>query len=302
MKIYAIIMLLILFYSPFYGLAYDENETPKYIKISESFFPVTKTWQSIETLPLFEKVKDKNIRQQLTQAFGLPSIDNELSRYVHTKASPIASEIFAEEYHKYFRKIDINLDGLQDVIYTGPISCQEGHITIVWLESQNGFLSKPIFWPTLILKILPGNEVLVSSIDVGCCASLMDTYHIGDLLINFRMRGAIMTKKDTFRPTNLPAKQIPFKSAKELTLRNSPEVSDKFIDWMSDRERNAVFGNILAKYIAGATGTVITEQKDSKNVMWAYVIVSDASNMYRYHNPFSVNVGWAKASSIIVDK
>jgi hypothetical protein len=108
----------------------------------------------------------------------------------------------------------------------------------------------------------------------------------------------------------LLAKQYRFISTKELVLRNSPRVEDKYIYWMSRRESHAVFGNILSKYISptslGApgtvSGTVISEHKDSNNVKWAYVTVDEISHAFRYYNPYSVNVGWVEVNSILKNK
>lgn len=285
---YNILFLLILIFSISPTIFADEDMHQDYLQISESFFPETKNWQAVEQINLLGKMS-KDIRQQLLNTSKQLSCVNTYS-------------VFKGEYLQYFRTIDLNLDGFQDVIYSGPAVCQEGNMTIIWLGSTNGFVLPAISWPLLTIKVLPGKKPLASSVEVGCCGSIIDEYFLGESLVNLRMDGYVSTKEDTVRPKNLLTVQTSFICKKELVLRNSPVVSDEYVDWLSGIQDHAVFGNVLSKSLSGATGRVAAETEDAKGKKWAYVILDNESHVFRYHNPFSVDAGWTEKDILTIKK
>jgi hypothetical protein len=77
-------------------------------------------------------------------------------------------------------------------------------------------------------------------------------------------------------------------------LRQSPETLDQYDEVSSHHADHAVFGNILSKFVPGATATIAGRQKDKLGNEWLFVIVDRDSNALAYHRPFRVNAGWTK--------
>ena len=105
--------------------------------------------------------------------------------------------------------------------------------------------------------------------------------------------------RDTADPLNASKEDRPFQNASETTLRSSPMESDTYDPNASGREGHAVFGNVVSKYLAGASGQILFTQKAEDQTVWAYVNMGEESNPLRYYVGYDVNVGWTKLHSDI---
>ena len=256
--------------------------------LSEWFFPETKAWTSVEKLPSPDVKKFDKLKDALRAA-----CEKTDSNFRQVNACLI-SAILDPKGRNSLRIADINLDGINDVIYSGDAFCQEGDATLVWYGTKDGFQVKlDHIWPLRALKIRMGDEPRISSLAVGCCGDMIDTYFVGKLF-NPRIEGSVQMYRGTAKPDKALIEDRPYQNASETILRSSPMTDDKYDPNLSGREDQAVFGNVLSRYLGGATGRVIFTQIDKDQRTWAFVIMSAASNPLRYHIGYQANVGWIR--------
>jgi hypothetical protein len=210
------------------------------------------------------------------------------------------SRIFSEAwgFPNNFYIHDADGDGKLDVIYTGTSQCAEGNSTVIWFGSKHGFvIRQDVFWHVLALRVKEGSPVRLSSVGVGCCASVIDEYYVGPLF-NLRNQGI----RSITSTTKLPQKEekpVPFIATNsELVLRSSPERKDTYDDGLSGLQGVAVFGNILTKFLPGSSGRIIGRHLDSESKLWLFVVVDERCNPLRIHVPYNVSAGCIEASTI----
>jgi hypothetical protein len=265
---------------------------------SEWFFPETKTWTPVIRLPAINVKYFNKVKDTLRTAYN--NADSELK--MESKDCSFITTILDAKALDSLRITDLNLDGFDDVIYTGSAICSEGDATLIWHGTKNGFQIKPHhFWPQLALKINKTHDPGISSVAVGCCADLVDTYFVGNLE-NPRIGGSVPMYRDTTDPNSAAMDNRPFQNESETVLRSAPKINDRFDIDASGREDHAIFGNVLSKYLGGAKGRIVFIHKDKDQKLWCYVVLSQESNSLRYHIGYPVNVGWVMMKSSAAKK
>lgn len=279
--------------------------------ISTLLFPETSGWMRIADMPALRRAELDLLESRLRGAFKKSelyerTIDNSECSFIDGMFNP------SDAYERYFRRFDLNSDGHDDIIYCGSAICEGGDAaTVIWLGEESGFrIRQRYLWKIGVLRIRPGNPVGVASVEVGCCASPYDIYSIGTLdnprvtFENTHKRngiGPLTITKYTVLPKILLG-PFGFKiQSQELEVRTSPEIDDAYTEAGSEMANNAVFGNILSKYLAGCGGTVVGMNKEEGPDLW-YFVVLDECQRFRTHSPFEVDAGWVKATDIEVLK
>jgi hypothetical protein len=274
------------------------EEEINYTKISETFFPETKHWQTVESAPIIENGKFTEIKGQLKTTFLASHIFEKLEE----KDCSFITRALEEGNINSFRLIDVNSDGIKDIVYTGSAQCREGNVFLIWFATKNGFkVRQDIFWNVKVLKIYPVEKIQLSSVAAGCCGNPVDEYNLGNLN-NIRFIKRVSTTFMTIQPTGTLINRPRFKSSKDTVLRSSPERKDSYDESLSGLQNRAVFGNVLSKFLPGITGVILAEHKDKLGRFWVYVLLDESSDLLRYHSPFLVNAGWIEKQTIKIIK
>ncbi len=64
----------------------------------------------------------------------------------------------------------------------------------------------------------------------------------------------------------------------------------------------AIFGNVLSRFLKGASGSVVAERKDASGLQWAYVRIESDSDALRKDAPYRANVGWVEMKDLSLGK
>ncbi len=259
---------------------------------SELFFPETAAWVSVADAPVVERADFDRIKEQLRSAYrGSRMTDAE-----EDNDCSFISRALDEANRTSFRRLDVDGDGIPDILYTGSGLCREGGATLVWFGRNNGFeIRQPALWAAVTLKVLPANKPRISWAEAACCGGTVDEYGVGDL-DNIRMVEVVKTANFAEPPKTHYPKPEQFKNARETVLRSSPRRLDAYDASLSEVQGAAVFGNILSKFLPGVTGKALAEYRDRGGRAWCFVLLDDSNDVLRYHSPFSVNAGWVEKS------
>jgi hypothetical protein len=91
-----------------------------YTQISETFFPLTKNWSSLENAPPIEKVKFTAIKDQLKKIF----LSSRISEKLEDKDCSFINRALEGNDLNSFRLIDADSDGKEDIFYTGQLNVE----------------------------------------------------------------------------------------------------------------------------------------------------------------------------------
>jgi len=268
-----------------------------YLTISDVLFPETTGWTQVNNT---DKSNIKNI-SAISDTLKKTLLNSNLGKYHESEHCPLADILFSkDELKNNFFSVDVDSDGLEDVIYTGASTCNEGNIVIVWFGNTTGYeIRQEYAEPMLVLRIKSGVEPLFSSVEIGCCADPIDVYHIG-VLGNFRNKKHMQITSQTLVPTKeqLIAAQS-FKARDEIILRSTPENLNDYDSGYSSFMGNAIFGNVLSKYLPDCGGTTTAKMIDSDTITWYFVLLDEACETFRTHSPYEVDSGWVKSTEIL---
>jgi len=278
---------LIFFFLPLEARGADYN----YTKISEIFFPETRDWINIESAQGIGAARLSVIKKKLRSAY----FEAHMSGRPEDERCPFIGRALDDRNVKFFRLIDIDSNGVLDLIYTGPKQCAEGDVFLAWF-GKNLRIRQTVLWGVRGLKISPGKAPRLSSVAVGCCGDHVDTYYLGGL--DSPLDGkTVRTAKSTVFPEKVLAVWKRFRNENETVLRSSPVVNDAYDKQQSHALGLAVFGNVLSKFSGGVSGNILAEHSKGGR-RWVYVILDKESDTLRYHSPFKVNAGWVALDSI----
>lgn len=267
------------------SLARDAQEA-----VSAVLYPATRTWQSVADAPAIPPERIAAIREKLRAAY-LASITE--SQTLEGPGCSFIGRVLEGEGGEAlaFHSLDVDGDGVPDVVYAGSALCAEGEATFVWFGSRAGFSArKDSLWQMRALRVSPGGE-MISSVAPGCCGDPVDQYFLGNLE-NMRRFASTRITQETVLPKGLLAKPRAFRKSIPTKLRSAPELKDRYDFGRSEFMRHAVFGNILRHYLPGLSGTVLARQTDLQGRRWSFVIVNDMSAPFLLQAPFAVDAGW----------
>ncbi|NJC88580.1 MAG: hypothetical protein FIB02_08625 [Desulfuromonas sp.] len=258
-------------------------------QLTDLLFPESKTWMDIGSLPAL----DKETYSRDNWLYRKYYIENKTTEAEDADCSTINRLLYENDSLRGFRTYDLNSDGIKDIIYTGGAECREGDLTLVWVSNgSRGFNIIHHQYALLKINIKGTVEDNVVSVAIGCCADPVDEYYLGTLLYP-RSKQACRVNKSLELPMGLVAANRLYKAEKELVLRLSPKVDDEYNRDFSEFANRAVFGNIEAKYLPGAEGTIIATYIDVGGKNWGLIAVSKNSMPLLTHSPNDTNVGWA---------
>ncbi|MFZ6800576.1 hypothetical protein [Undibacterium sp. Di24W] len=267
-----------------------------YVRVSEALFPESRTWLNIgraPTLPAsqFQQVKNKLKQSYLAAISTSDPFEGQDCSFIQRSLEP--SEI------KSFYLLDIDHDGIVDIVYIGSAQCAEGGATVIWYGTQNGFaVRSPAVFPLRLLRVSSdGGRAL--SVSEGCCGDPVDKYHTGSLS-NLRDGDTIPFLHDTVLPRSSLDRSFHFVARREVKLRLAPKINDQYDQGLSEFLNRAAFGNVLRSYLKNSKGVALASVVEYGQ-KWYFVVMAAESNALASHDPYlGVRAGWLLASEVNV--
>jgi hypothetical protein len=284
---------LFVFLIPFLCLKVHAKElTP--LEISKIIFPQTVTWTNIQSMPKPTDLINKQSFQPLKEAY----LKSQFAAYEESENCSFI-ERMTEEFLSGYKNIysyDIDADGDLDYVYSGGAQCSEGYATIIWFRENGKLLVKQEYlYQAQALSTKFDGSIHIASYSGGCCGDPIDQYYLGTVEQSIRDLAVRTPQKlvfpDKYQGSLTPVK---YKVDAEFTLRSEPKVSDAFEESESQFMSQAVFGNVLTKYLAGCELEIITTQTANNGEQWRFVYVPEACDYLRTHVPYMTNFGWIK--------
>lgn len=270
----------------------DHEYLARHLKESRIIFPETESWfpakdmkhASKEFINQVEPILEKTVHESSERDFL-------------TRNGPVIDGEPAFSPDNFFI-YDIDMDGLQDIIYMGILPGGELDITIIWFKTKDGYaININSFRNWLLVSIKKEKPVQICSIAAGCCDDPSAEYDIDYLMDPEGRRSCKLVSMIVFPEKG--CRQVKFTSLKNnLILRTAPIVDDTYDKGYSEENRTAIFGNILSKYLPGVNGHIMGKKTDEQSRIWYFVYLDDKSFALRTHSPYTVNAGWVKAEDI----
>lgn len=277
-----------------------QTKEPDYDRILTTLFPKTASWIPVNSLPRLNPEEVKKLQPELTRAFLASKLNDSEDR------NDFIKRLFFNANSTILYRFDVDVDGGEDIVYAGECFGATWNTTIIWFNGDKDFIIRQgQWWAMEALRIAPGKPAFLGSVAPGCCGE-MDEYYQGDSNNPKGMpsRSGVAEPARVYQSTIIPStilKPTKFTAPDDdLVLRYSPEIDDKYNVNISRGMDCAVFGNILAKYIAGCWGTILGEKRDKDGGRWYFVRLDEKCLALRSHYPYNVNAGWIKASPGII--
>jgi len=203
------------------------------------------------------------------------------------------------EFRFELRAVDLNNDGLTDIVYQGPYA-GEGSVAHIFMHTQSGF-QKALTVQQGIMKVEWRDE-RVDKLYVknwGCCADPTLTHSVYQVTYfentpTFKMvwksvelTSFITKPKSTFDPIRFEITNEQYK------LRANP-----WIDNETANEYLEISGNTIGILKRGFKGTAYASVEDKTGRVWWYVLIDrehellDAYVNYEYHEFKPHLIGW----------
>ncbi len=262
-------------------------ERPDHRRVSEIIFPETKDWQAVDSLPspgmdalLRDKERLRAVYLKTEQRREFPECSF-ITRALDEHFDPAQ-----------FKVADLDGNGFDEVIYSGPAQCAEGYAAVIWFGGESALSTKPVkYIPLGLLKVEAGGQRRMSSCMPGCCGDIVDEYFVGKL-VNPRLLARVRVHHKLSLPGEMELVSEEYASQGRLVLRHAPVEDDEYDRNMSGALAHAVFGTIVAEYLPGATGRIVARYTDDKGARWGLLIVDEASHALRIGAPERINAGW----------
>ncbi|MBP8255840.1 MAG: hypothetical protein KAX37_00855 [Opitutaceae bacterium] len=266
----------------------------KQSQVSAVLYSATKSWREVSVAPnmspeLFSSVREKLRTAYLSSKLGKEPLEGPDCSFIARALEPAESSSIYQ--------MDFDGDGKLDLVYAGSAQCAEGEATLVWFKTTDGYVVRqPVLWPLRVLRLSPDAQTM-TSVAIGCCGDPVDQYHLGNLK-NLRQYSRIRIAKDTALPQAPLASVQAFHNSSDTKLREAPLEKDGYDRGRSEFMGHAAFGNILRKYLPGASGVVLaTETRKGKR--WAFVVVDSDDERLLIEAPYGVDAGWTAGVQFI---
>lgn len=274
------------------NVVHAKNLETDYEKTALMLFPETSDWTPVSKMRKADTGFIIQNWDKLEKAYLSSKVSNEWE-------SESCSFISRVSVSDGFYLLDINNDGMMDVIYTGWLHCGEGYASLIWFGNKKGyFIKQDSLWQALTVRIKSGNNPVISAVVVGCCASEVDEYCTGPLY-NIRNYGYIEVTKNSHFPQRIELPQS-FTTNNDIKLRRSPVVIDDYDPSWSEFRNAAVFGNILSTFLPGCNGQVMGSEKDANGSLWYFIVLDKSCGHLRNHSPYTVDAGWVEADKVVL--
>ncbi|WP_428717745.1 hypothetical protein [Undibacterium curvum] len=195
-----------------------------------------------------------------------------------------------------FYTLDIDQDGFEDVIYTGSALCAEGNATLIWYGSAQGYKVKQdgLFREQVLRISSDGNQL--SSVADACCGAQAEEYFIGSS-DNLRQFTTAKLRTDTQLPEQTSNHKNAVTAHQNLILRSSPNQQDRYDTGLSKLMRHAVYGNIVRRYLPGASYRILSSERRQAQ-HWLFISVHEDSDRLVTQDPYQgVRSGWIRVAS-----
>lgn len=274
---------------------WSDASTPEYPRISALLFPETKSWAIVSAMKAADSTYLRANEGRLRAAYL--STDFGKGDREHGHDCSVIERLFDTGFGfpKGFYVHDANLDGREDVIYSGDAKVVEGHWTMVWFGTDSGFVMREgTIQHVLALRMKEGDPPQFSSVEVGCCDDPIDGYFVGTLV------DARANLKSVVSYTRFPSraeKPAGVVGSAGMSLRYSPELEDGYAGPGTTHVGDPAYGNILSVCGTQRTGTIVGRETDKSSRLWYFVVLDEACT-----DPLRVNVGWVEAGAVSLKK
>jgi hypothetical protein len=261
-------------------------------RTSRILFPETSGWRAFDSLPVPDAAVLEREKSRLRSIYDETPQDLLMER---AECSFITRALDEHFDIGRFRSLDVDGDGNPDVVYSGDAECSEGDVTVIWFGDARGGLAKRnvTIIPLRLLRLEPVGRRRFSSVKVGCCASAVDEYFMGDMR-NPRLFARLRMFKRLVLPDGMVTASGAFVADGETVVRTSPVVNDEYDPNMSRAMVHAVFGTVAARYLAGAKGAIVASYTDSAGTAWRLIVFDEASRALRLESPYGTDAGWVR--------
>ena len=248
----------------------------------------------------WKRFEDPNNKRQVRADFEKYAIKNNLLEDERNMIDYLS---------KYISAVDINGDGLSDIIYSGP-SGGEGNIVYFFLNDKKSF-NKVFSIRQGVVKVTWKDSRLneIYTHDWGCCASIRLTnsvykvqYHNQNSMLFENIYQSAENNRMT-KPKLLFDTPITFEiESGDCKLRNQPLINDTSQCFPEDRIER--LGNTLGFLKRGFSGKAYGTQKDSEGQDWWYVEIDShfkvkESKIYTNDLKYKPNiVGWVNSQDL----
>jgi hypothetical protein len=270
---------------------------PSKLAVSDVLFAHASTWIDIGKTPFISPSALQEIRQSLTNAYReLEPSD----RWMEGPGCSFIERALEPSAELAFHRIDIDRDGIEDVVYVGSAHCAEGAVTVIWYGTGAGYKLRDFrLVPLRALRVSPDRQHL-TSVSEGCCGAPTDEYLNGSLK-SPRAGGSTVIVSRTTLPPTLLRDALSLTTRVETRLRLDPRRQDGYDQDRSQFLNRAAFGNIVRRYMPQSHGRAIAETH-SGGLRWLFVIMDSESDPRVIHDPYGANVGWVLASDVVLSK
>lgn len=261
------------------------------LSVARLLLPQIRDWRPLDRSNLLSGAALKMREERLRAAYRRFAAGRD---ELESPACSVLERIFVAADGEDFHRLDIDGDGLDDIVYAGSAQCREGELSLVWFGHGADYeIRQPVPWPVRFLAVdAQGRNY--ASISPGCCGDPIDTYLVGSL-DNIRQMGALRVSKALHLPLHAGAAGK-FRSPHALALRETPQRHDGYDESRSQFMRHAVFGNVLRRYLPGATGWVVAAEMHAGHC-WQFVVLDAAADVLVTESPYDVGAGWVKAAT-----
>lgn len=263
---------------------------PDVVKVADLLFPQSRAWPLYTTYPRATMAELLSAKQVLKATL-------KAQRGPEDEACSLIDRALEPEEAAAFRKVDLNTDGVPDLVYSGSAHCAEGDSTVIWFATQGGYqLHAPAVRRMLLIRLAPDGK-RISSVSRGCCGARADEYHLGNL-VNFRYESSLSILQNTQLPSQAFTRARAFITVSEIKLRANPTVIDVYDPDTSDFIGHAVFGNVVKTYMKGARGKAMATTR-IHHKEWQFVVMDQESDARVLADPYDgVRAGWIPASTV----
>lgn len=201
----------------------------------------------------------------------------------------------------YFRVLDVNKDGVEDILYSHDAYCAEGGLHIIWYGDGQGAytITENNFAHSHLLKLKPAaRSPLKVTYEPGCCGDFVSNYYQDSPEEARKHKGAAMPRGDAIYST---LQKAPLREEIVIfawtELRESPETKDEYDFGFSEAMGYVAVGNILSIVWQHppeppCTGTLLSYDESGE---WALLVMDEPcgeSLELSYSRGDFIRVGW----------
>lgn len=207
-------------------IAQEQPASPSDIHITEVLFSQSKHWNKLNRLPVLAGSELKLIKSGLISAYREAHVGERDWEFSQTICSFMERVLGTTDFGKFYQ-LDVDRDGVQDVIYTGSAQCSEGNETVIWYGSPKGFvIRQPQIGPGLeVLHISPDGRSF-TSVEHGCCGYPYNKYFSGSLHNPREHEHWVVTWMEF--PSSTFQTPRPIRTTKKVVLRTKPDNDQEF--------------------------------------------------------------------------